>query len=187
MVKNLPANEGDTRDLGSVPGLGRSSGGGQGSPLHVLAWRIPWTEEPDGPWSIGSQRVRQDWSDVACGTLQAKSWIAPPVFLQSVHKAFHLCMFRWARDSPVLSNPPPGQNTSVGSLSFLQGIFPTQGLNPGLPHGRWILYQLSHKGSPSATPSHHLSSKRVVFVSLTAIKSGVKHTRVSRCHITQMA
>ena len=42
----------------------------------------------------------------------------------------------------------PGQNTGVGSLSLLQGIFPTQGLNPGLPHCRWILYQLSHKGSP---------------------------------------
>ena len=40
-----------------------------------------------------------------------------------------------------------GQNTRVGSLSVLQGIFPTQGLNPGLPHCRWILYQLSHKGS----------------------------------------
>ena len=38
-----------------------------------------------------------------------------------------------------------GQNTS---LPLLQGIFPTQGLNPGLPHCRWILYQLSHKGSP---------------------------------------
>ena len=42
----------------------------------------------------------------------------------------------------------PGQNTGVGSLSLLQGIFPTQGSNPGLPHRRWILYQLSHKGSP---------------------------------------
>ena len=42
----------------------------------------------------------------------------------------------------------PGQNARVGSLSFLQGIFPTQGLNPGLPHYRRILYQLSHKGSP---------------------------------------
>ena len=42
----------------------------------------------------------------------------------------------------------PGQNTGVGSLSLLQGIFPTQGLNPGLPHCRWNLYQLSHKGSP---------------------------------------
>ena len=41
-----------------------------------------------------------------------------------------------------------GQNTGVGSLSLLQKIFPTQGSNPGLPHCRWILYQLSHKGSP---------------------------------------
>ena len=43
----------------------------------------------------------------------------------------------------------PGQNTGVGSLSLLQGIFPNQGLNPGLPHYRQTLYQLSHKGSPS--------------------------------------
>ena len=42
----------------------------------------------------------------------------------------------------------PGQNTGVGSLSLFQGIFPTQGWNPGLPHCRQILYQLSHKGSP---------------------------------------
>ena len=42
----------------------------------------------------------------------------------------------------------PGQNTGVGSCSLLQGIFPTQISNPGLPHCRWILYQLSHKGSP---------------------------------------
>ena len=45
---------------------------------------------------------------------------------------------------------PPGKpkNTGVGSLSLLQGIFPTQGLNPDLPHCRQIFYQLSHKGSP---------------------------------------
>ena len=42
----------------------------------------------------------------------------------------------------------PGQNTRVGSLSLLQGIFPTQRLNPGLLHCRRVLYQLSHKGSP---------------------------------------
>ena len=41
-----------------------------------------------------------------------------------------------------------GQNTGVGSLSFLQEIFPTQGSNPGLLHCRRILYQLSHKESP---------------------------------------
>ena len=42
----------------------------------------------------------------------------------------------------------PGQNTGVDRQSLLQGIFPTQGSNPGLLHCRWILYQLSHKGSP---------------------------------------
>ena len=41
----------------------------------------------------------------------------------------------------------PGQNAGVGSLSLLQGVFPTQGSNPGLPHCGWILHQLSHKGS----------------------------------------
>ena len=56
---------------------------------------------------------------------------------------------------PTLCNPmdcspwnSPGQTTGVGGFSLLQGIFPTQGLKPGLPNCRWILYQLSHKGSP---------------------------------------
>ena len=42
----------------------------------------------------------------------------------------------------------PGQDSGVGSLSLLQGIFPTQGSNPGLLHCRRILYHLSHRGSP---------------------------------------
>ena len=41
-----------------------------------------------------------------------------------------------------------GQDTGVGSCSLLQGIFPTQGSNPGLSHCRQILYQLSYQGSP---------------------------------------
>ena len=50
----------------------------------------------------------------------------------------------------VLCSPwdSPGHNTGVGSLSLLQGIFPTQGLNPALPHCRQILDLLSHEGSP---------------------------------------
>ena len=45
---------------------------------------------------------------------------------------------------------PPGKpkNTGTGSLSLLQGIFPTQESNRGLLHCRWILYQLSYQGSP---------------------------------------
>ena len=48
---------------------------------------------------------------------------------------------------PFLCNSP-GENSGVDSLSLLQGIFLTQGSNPGLPHCRQILYQLSHQGSP---------------------------------------
>ena len=44
----------------------------------------------------------------------------------------------------------PGQNTRVGSSSLLQGIFSTQGSDPDLPHGRQMLYQLSHQGSSSS-------------------------------------
>ena len=61
-----------------------------------------------------------------------------------------------AQSCPILCDPmklyspwnSPGQSTGVGSLSLLQGVFPTQGSNPGLLHCRQILYQLSHKGSP---------------------------------------
>ena len=42
----------------------------------------------------------------------------------------------------------PGRNTAVCNLSFLQGIFPTQGSNPGILHCRQILYHLSHQGRP---------------------------------------
>ena len=45
-------------------------------------------------------------------------------------------------------NIAPGQNTGMGSLSLLQRIFPTQELNRGLLHCRWILCQLSYEGSP---------------------------------------
>ena len=43
----------------------------------------------------------------------------------------------------------PGKNTRVGCHFLLQGIFPTQALNPGLLHCRQILYQLSHQGNPN--------------------------------------
>ena len=48
----------DGRDVDSIPGLGRSPGGGNGNHYSILAWRIPWTEETGGLQSMGSQRVR---------------------------------------------------------------------------------------------------------------------------------
>ena len=67
--------------------------------------------------------------------------------------------FMWSESRSVVSDSlrpqglyspwnSPGQNTGVGSLSPLQGIFPTQGSNPGFPPCGQILYHLSHKGSP---------------------------------------
>ena len=58
---------------GSIPGLGRAPGGGQGNPLQFLAWRIPWTEEPGGLPSIGLHRFGHDWSSLACTQSRGKS------------------------------------------------------------------------------------------------------------------
>ena len=66
VVKNTPANAGDVRDAGSIPGLGRSPGGGHGNPLQYSCLENPRTEEPVRLQTIGSQRVRHDWSDLAC-------------------------------------------------------------------------------------------------------------------------
>ena len=61
-----------------------------------------------------------------------------------------------------------GQNTGVGTLSLLQGIFPTQGSNAGLPHCRWILYQLSHQGSQRyvSLPQYVLTNRHSQMVSI---------------------
>ena len=53
VVKNPPANPGDVRDVDSIPGSGRSPGGGNGKPLQYPSWRIPRTEESGGLQSIG--------------------------------------------------------------------------------------------------------------------------------------
>ena len=110
VVKNLPADAGDTRDAGLIPGSGRSPGEGNGNPLRyswaslvvqmnltamqeiwvpslgqedpleegmathpsILAWRSPWTEEPGGLQSVGSQSRTRLWL-----TTSALSWESP--------------------------------------------------------------------------------------------------------------
>ena len=85
---------------------------------YIFALEMPWTEKP-GRESMESQKKMVTQS---CLTLRPHGLYNP-----------------WNS---------PGQNTGVGSLSLLQGIFPTQGSNPGLPYCGQILYQLSHQGSP---------------------------------------
>ena len=65
MVKNPSANSGDVRDVGSIPGLEDPLVKGMATHSSNLAWRVPWTEEPDGLWSIGLQRVGHNSSDLA--------------------------------------------------------------------------------------------------------------------------
>ena len=57
VVKNPPANERDAGEVSSIPGSERSSGEEMAIHSSILAWRIPWTEEPGGLQSIGLQRV----------------------------------------------------------------------------------------------------------------------------------
>jgi len=57
---NLPVNAGNEGDVCLIPGSGRSPGGRHGNHYSLLAWRIPWTEEPGGLQSMGSQRVGHD-------------------------------------------------------------------------------------------------------------------------------
>ena len=57
LVKNSPANAGDMKDVSLVSGSGGSPGGSMATYSSILAWRIPWTEEPGGLQSIGSHRV----------------------------------------------------------------------------------------------------------------------------------
>ena len=53
-----------------------------------------------------------------------------------------------------------GRNTRVDCHALLQGIFPTQGLNPGLPHCRWILYCLSHQERPFMTYQKQIRNEK---------------------------
>jgi len=59
VVKNLPANAGDIKDAGSIPGLGRS-GGGHGNPLQYCCWKNPMDGEAWRGQCKGSQRVEHD-------------------------------------------------------------------------------------------------------------------------------
>ena len=60
MVKNLPASADDVGDMSSVPESGRSLEEEMATHSSILAWRIPWTEEPGGLQSVELQRVGND-------------------------------------------------------------------------------------------------------------------------------
>ena len=117
----------------------------------------PW-DSPGKNTGVGCHFLLQ-WSEKWKWNLSATLTLSNPMDCSlpgsSIHRIFKATALEWSAIAFSalwpwgLYNPwnSLGQNTGVYSLSLLQGIFPTQGWNPGLPHCRWILYQLSHKGN----------------------------------------
>ena len=94
------------------------------------------------------------WWAAVCGVTQSRTWLkrlssSSSSLLEPPSKRHSIMSESLWLHGLYSSWNSPGQNTGVGSRSLLQGIFPTQGSNSGLPHCRWILYQLSHQGSPN--------------------------------------
>ena len=85
IVKESACNEGDTGDMNLIPGSGRCPGEGWARIVSsILAWSIPWTEEPGRLRSMGSWRVRQDWAtSLSLFTFMhwRRKWQPTPVFL----------------------------------------------------------------------------------------------------------
>ena len=117
VVKNPSANAGDTRDVGLIIGSGRSPEVGNGNPLQYSC--------------LGNFMDRGAWWVTVHGESESCSVVSDSLRPRGLYSPWN----------------SPGQNIGVGSLSLLQGTFPTQGWNPGLLHCRQILDQLSHKGS----------------------------------------
>ena len=90
MVKNLPANAGDVRDVGLIHGLGRSPGEGNGTPLQY-SYQKNSTEEPGGLQSMGLQRVGHDRSNLA------RTFLFPDFSFRKMSGHFHLfiCWRDW--------------------------------------------------------------------------------------------
>ena len=139
-VKNLPAvQETRVRSLGWEDPLEKE----MATHSSILAWKMSLTEEPGGLQSMGSQRVGHHW---ATNTNQNNKSSKRKGQTQSIS---HSVMSDPATPWIVACQAPLSmgilQARILGCHSLLQGIFPIQGSNPGLPHCRWILYHLSHQ------------------------------------------
>ena len=119
VVKNPPANA----YVGSIPGSGRSPGEGNGTHSSILAWEIPWTEEPGGLQSVGSQRVRHNLvtekseSEVAqlCPTLCDPMDCSLPG--SSVHGVSQAIVLEWIAISFSRGSSQPRDQTQVSRIA----------------------------------------------------------------------
>ena len=102
---------------------------------------------------------------------------------RSHHTKWSKSEVKWSKSLscvPFFATPRTTHYTGVGSLSLIQGIFPTQGSNPGLSHSKQILYQLSHKGSKSEKDKYHMISLRPGIQNMTQTNLFTKPKRTHR-------
>ena len=138
---------------------------------HVWLFATPWTVAPQALWHWILQARILEWGAIPSsrGSSQPRdqthmSYVSPTLagrfFTTSItwqtgtsiqfSSVAQLCLILC---DPVNCSPwgssvhgdSPGKNTGVGCHTLLQGIFPTQGSNPGFPHCTWILYHLRHQ------------------------------------------
>ena len=131
MVKNPPANAGDAGDASLIPGSGKSPGGRNGNLLHYSCLESPM------------DRSYNSWAHKERDTTEL--WNKENIHIFDFTRHCYVDLVNSGSLSVVSDSL---QFHGLYSLALLRGIFPTQGSNPGLPHCRRILYQLSHKGSP---------------------------------------
>ena len=128
----------------------------------MIQWMLAiWSLVPlpflNPAWTSGSSRFMYYWSlawrilSITLLPAAGLLWVQPALKLKSQSENESRSVISNSLWLQGLHNSP-SQNTGVGSLSLLQGIILTQGLNPGLLHCRQILYHLSHKGSPFPNP-----------------------------------
>ena len=164
VAKNLPANAGDT---GLISGKGRCLARGNGNPPQYSCLENPTDRRAGGLQSMGWQKSQTQLSSnnnkhqhVIVNLEQKKTTnkfsqksITITLLISSFPTSLSLdLLVKVAQSCLTLCDPTDYTVYGIlqarilewGSCSVLQEIFPTQGSNPGLPHCRWILYQLSH-------------------------------------------
>ena len=133
-------------DPGLIPGSGRSPGGGPGYPLQYFGLKNPmdrgaWRAAAHGVAKGRTLRCRVDTNRTSQSAYSPAQRNSESEWGRSVLSD---SATPWTVQAMGCSRPGCWR----GSCSLLQGIFPTQGSNPGLLHCRRMLYQLGHKGSP---------------------------------------
>ena len=131
--KESTCNAGDT---GSIPGSGRSPGGGMATHSSILAWRIPWAEEPGGLQSIEWHRVRYNWSDLThTHSPSIILYLRPKkIHLQaiSILKLCHYVAQQRTKDNLVKTGLLQPKGTTVNSIKWsLNYIWSSQHLCEG--------------------------------------------------------